>query len=110
MSVDVSKAEIGTGPHFKRGPLSARLDGFDDVQMNPAAAGASHGPVFGAGAAGDDAQHRERGGAIRTAREHRRGLEGLFGKGQRHSAGQRAAGSSVVGPYGFANRGLKRSI
>ena len=60
MSVDVSKAEIGTGPHFKRGPLSARLDGFDDIQMNPAAAGASHGPVFGAGAAGNDAQDRER--------------------------------------------------
>ena len=81
MSVDVSKAEIGTGPHFKRGPLSARLDGFDDIQMNPAAAGASHGPVFGAGTAGNDAQDRKRGAAIRTVREHRRRLQGLFGKG-----------------------------
>ena len=82
MSVDVSNAEVGTGPHFKRGPLSARLDGFDDIQMDPAAAGASHGPVFGAGAAGNDAQDRKRGAAIRTIREHRRRrLQGLFGKG-----------------------------
>ena len=82
MSVDVSNAEVGTGPHFKRGPLSARLDGFDDIQMDPAGAGASHGPVFGAGAAGNDAQDRKRGAAIRTIREHRRRrLQGLFGKG-----------------------------
>src|SRR5882757_3370048 len=79
--------------------------GVDDIQMDPAAARAAHGPVFGAGAAGDDAQDRERGAAIRTVGEHRRGLQGLFGKGQGDSASGFAAGA-----YGFANRGMKRSI
>src|SRR5436189_2487576 len=73
--------------------------------MDPAATGASHGPVFGAGAAGDDAQDRERGAAIRTVRKHRRCLQGLFGKRYGDSAA-----SSVRCAYGFANRGLKRSM
>ena len=59
-----------------------RCRGVDDIQMNPAATGAAHGPVFGAGAAGDDAQDRERGAAIRAGREHRRRLQDLFGEGQ----------------------------
>jgi hypothetical protein len=37
--------------------------------MNSAALRAAHGPVFGAGAAGDDAQHREVSLAIRAVGE-----------------------------------------
>src|SRR4051794_15534399 len=79
--------------------------GGEDMPMDPAAARAAHGPVFVASAARGAAQDRERGAAIRTVREHRRGLQGLFGKGQGDSAGAFAAGG-----YGLATRGLKRSI
>jgi hypothetical protein len=106
MSADVSKP-IRNRRALRRQRVGR---GFDDIQMDPAATGASHGPVFGAGAAGDDAQDRERGAAIRAIRERRRRLQDLFGKGYGDSAGQRAASSSASSAYGFANRGLKRSI
>src|SRR4051794_32334194 len=98
---------MGTTPPWGRRPFRRQRGGrgVDDIKMDTAATRTAHGPVFGAGAAGDDAQDRERGAAIRTVREHRRGLQGLFGKGQGDSAGGFAAGA-----YGFANRGLKRSI
>ena len=72
---------FGTGPApFKRSgrcPLwPARPD---DIEMNSAATRAAHGPVLGASPAGDDAQQRKRGIAIRAAGQHRRRLQGLFG-------------------------------
>src|SRR5688572_23329689 len=33
--------------------------GLDDIEVDAAAAGAAHGPVFGARPPGDDAQHRQ---------------------------------------------------
>jgi hypothetical protein len=94
-----------TGMRVRRGLRTSRrqrgVRGLDDIQVDPAAIGAAHGPVFGAGAAGDDAEHGERGGAVRTVREHRRGSQRLFGDGG-------PAGCSAI--YGFAKRGLKRSI
>ena len=62
------------------------LRGLDDIEMNSAAARAAHGPVLGAAAAGDDAQQRQRGIAIRAAGQHRRGLQGLFGGWKRGRA------------------------
>src|SRR5689334_7945277 len=48
-----------------RGKLGPdRLRRLDDIQMNAAAARAPHGPVFGSGAARDDAQHGQAGAAI----------------------------------------------
>ena len=41
------------------GLLGTAATRLDDIEMDPAASRASHGPVFGAGAAGDDAQHRQ---------------------------------------------------
>ena len=73
------QADFGTAVPYA---VSGSVERLDDIQMDPAATGASHGPVFGAGAAGDDAQDRERGAAIRTVREHRRRLQGLFGEGR----------------------------
>ena len=90
------------GLRTSRRQRSAR--GLDDIQMDSAASGAAHGPVFGAGAAGDDTQHRERGGAIRTIRKRWGRLQGLFGK--RHGEPT----DCCAGIYGFAKRGLKRSI
>src|ERR1700761_2362683 len=46
------------------GGLQLAFLAFDDVEMDAAAFGAAHGPVFGAGAAGDDAQDRQFGVAI----------------------------------------------
>ena len=46
---------------------------IDDIQMDAAAARASQGPVFAAGLAADDAQHRQAGVALRTVGAHRAG-------------------------------------
>lgn len=72
---------------------------LDDIQMNPAAARAAHSPVFGAAAAGDDAQHRERSAAIRAVGQCRRRLQDPFGLRNLDS------GAAYI-----ASRGMKRSM
>ena len=101
MSADVSKAEEIRNRKRSNATVFVRLGGYglDDIQMNPAAARAAHGPVFGARAAGDDAQDRQRSAAIRAAGQRRRRLQYLFGLGDR----------DVAAAY-VANRGMKRSM
>ena len=73
---------------------------LDDIQMNPAAARAAHGPVFGAAAAGDDAQDRERRAAVRAVGQRRRCLQDPFGLRD-----DLDGGAAYV-----ASRGMKRSM
>jgi hypothetical protein len=70
-----------------------RRRGIDDLKMNPAAPRASHGPVFGAAAAGDDAQDGKLGLAVRAVRPHRGGsARRRLGLGLRHRCGHVPAG------------------
>ena len=74
-------------------PSGRRRRHVDDVKMNAAASGAAHGPVFGAGLRGDDAQEREFGVAVRAIRRRLRGgAVGRIGSAQRHGLGHRFAG------------------
>src|SRR5207249_3046507 len=85
MSVDVSKAEIGT----------ARTSNADRCQL-----------------AWTALMRRTASEALQSGQLASTGVacRVCSGRGWRDSAGQHAAGGSVVGVYGFTNRGLKRSI
>ena len=69
---------------------------LDDIEMDPAALHASHGPVFGV-AAGDNAQHGKPGVAVRTAgRRLRRGGRARLGFAWRHGCSHFRAGYGEV--------------
>src|ERR1700676_5479886 len=60
-------------PQVRQSQLAGvgRGRGLDDIEMNPAASGAAHRPVFGARTAADHAQDRESSIALRAAGQHR---------------------------------------
>ena len=69
---------------------------LDDIEMDPAALRASHGPVFGV-AAGDNAQHGKPRVAVRTAgRRLRRGGRARLGFAWRHGCSHFRAGYGEV--------------
>ena len=80
----------------------------DDVEMDPAAAVAAHGPVFG-GAAGNHAQQGEPGGAFRAAGSDLRRPDrirlALRDDGDHDIAGH---ADGIVMPYRCGNRSIVR--